>query len=233
MRRRSSTRRRGGRDAALALAAAVGVGCASGGAGPHPFDRLYEAGDWVGAAAVFESDSALHLEASALYRAGLIYAGAGSEVYDPERARALMDRLIERHPDSELAVSGAVVRTMVAELERSSELVASLRTRIERLEEDRLPPGATALYRTGIAQADPNAATFEPGRARRNLEQVIRLYPDSEQAKIAAVVLDLVGELGRSAEAVAALRRQLDQLKDVDLRATTPPPPPPPRPDNG
>lgn len=230
--RRHSRRPRAGRDAALtgavALVVALGAGCASGG-GPHPFDRLFEQEDWVGAAAVFESDSVLRDDASALYRAGLVYARPGTDVYDPARARALMDELVRRHPDSEFATPAAIVRRLMEELERASELASSLRNRIEDLEKESLPPGAMALYRAGIRLADPEAETFDPERARRNLEQIIQMYPETEHARTAGVVLELVGELGRSSNAVAALRRQLDQLRDVDLRPTTPPPPPPPR----
>jgi outer membrane protein assembly factor BamD (BamD/ComL family) len=213
---------------AAALAVAIGAGCASGGGAPGTFDRLYEAGDWVGAASAFESDSTLHFDERALFRAGLLYAQAGSDVYDPGRARAVLERLTQRYPDSELVGPARVVEGLVGELERSSELVTSLRTRIERLEDGTLPPGAMALFRAGIALADPDASLFDARRSRRNLEQVIRMYPDSEYARSAAVVVDLLAELGRSADAVAALRRQLDQLKEVDLRPTVPPPPPPP-----
>lgn len=236
MRVPSSSSRPERRDIALtgavALAVAFGSGCASSG-GSQPFDRLYGEGDWVGAAAVFESDSALHRDPATLYRAGLVYARAGTAVYDPSRSRTLMEEVLERHPDSDYAIPAAVVRSLVGELERASELVASLRTRITDLEEESLPPGARALYRAGITLADPEAGTFDPDRSRRNLEQIIRIYPDTEHARTAAVVLELVDELGRSSDAIAGLRRQLDQLKDVDLGPTTPPPPPPPRLDEG
>lgn len=231
MRRHASRSPRDTRDVALtsavAVAVALGSGCASSG-GPHPFDRLYDQGDWVGAAAVFESDSVLQQDPDALFRAGLVYARAGTEVYDPPRARTLMEEILRRHPDSEFAAPASVVRSLVRELERASELVVSLRNRIGDLEKQGLPPGAMAIYRAGIALADPEAETFDPERSRRNLEQIIQMYPETEHAKAAGVVLDLVGELGRSSNAVAALRRQLDQLRDVDLRPATPPPPPPP-----
>lgn len=236
MRGPSSRSRPGGCDIALtgtvALAVALASGCASSGA-PHPFDRLYGEGDWVGAAAVFESDSSLRRDPATLYRAGLVYARAGSEVYDPATARGLMEEVLARHPDSDYAIPAAVVRSLVGELEHASELVASLRTRVADLEEESLPPGARALYRAGITLADPESGTFDPDGSRRNLEQIIRLYPDTEHARTAAVVLELVGELGRSADAIVGLRRQLDQLRDVDLRPTAPPPPPPPRRDEG
>lgn len=233
LRTRSDGRKASDRAPSGAVAVVLAVAtaaCASGNAaGPvDTFDRLYESGDWVGAAAVFESDSMLRTDERALYRAGTLYARAGTEVYDAGKARAALDRLLEVYPGSEWAPFATVLRGLVGEAERQAELVTSLRTRVERLEEATLPPGAMARYRTGIALADPSADRFDPAGARQALEPLIRMYPDTEHARTAAIVLELVDELRRSAETAAALRRQLDQLRDVDLRPTTPPPPPPP-----
>src|SRR5690625_5422464 len=76
------------------------------------FDQHFEAGEYTAASRIFEQESALREDEDALFRAGLIYALPTSPVYDPARARALFDELIDRKStrlnSSHVAISYAV-----------------------------------------------------------------------------------------------------------------------------
>lgn len=98
------------RSLAALAAAAVAVGCAStGGASsgeaPSSFDRHYREGRDSAAAVAFASDSSLHEDADALFRAGFLFADPASPVYDPDAAltqfRRLMD--VDAAPEQERA----------------------------------------------------------------------------------------------------------------------------------
>lgn len=83
------------------LAAVLVVGaCATSGSsdGPSDFQRHYEAGRDSAAAAHFASDSALHRDADAVFRAGLLFADPASPVYRPSAARTQFRRLLELEP---------------------------------------------------------------------------------------------------------------------------------------
>lgn len=115
--------------ALLLLGAAVaGAGCASGsgGATGSAFREHLAAGREEAAAEAFEADSALHDDAEALFRAGLLYADPDAPVYRPGRAGELLRRLLERHPDSG---HGPAARALLGLLGRAD----SLSRQIERL----------------------------------------------------------------------------------------------------
>ncbi len=76
-----------------------------------------------------------------------------------------------------------------------------------------------ALFRSGLLHAMPDRPTFDPTRATDRLE----LFPATAYADPARVVIGLVAQLDQSAQALADLGQQLEQLKAVDLK--DPPPP--------
>jgi septal ring factor EnvC (AmiA/AmiB activator) len=80
---------------AAAALAATATGCAS---RTTALDRHFLAGDLAGVTRAFEADSSLHRRPDALFRAGVAYALPRSPVHDPQRARALLERLQQEHP---------------------------------------------------------------------------------------------------------------------------------------
>lgn len=207
---------------ALIVSASLLGACASG-SGPdvaRPFDVHYGAGEWAAAVSAFEADSSLRADDWALYRAALIYARPDGDLYDGEAAVRLLDVLLERHPASPYATTARVVRQLVAETGRAEESAEETGADLHDPDE--------VLYRMGLAYADPDSDLFDPAEGTSVLTQLVERHPESGYVAPARVVLGLLAELGRSARAEAALRQQLDQLKEIDLKKPTTVPPPPP-----
>jgi hypothetical protein len=199
--------RRGTAKPALVLAAILmaGVGCA-----PSMFQRHIEARRWAEAAGVFATDSALHHDDDALYRAAVLHSMPGTPVYNPALARTLLDRLLIQHPRSGRQADAEHLRTLVLELER-----AAARDRREReLEHEilRLGREITDLY------------------AARDSLHALLASEAARQLGLRQAVDRLEGDLRQRDHQLRALRTELDRLKAIDLRhperpdATTPPP---------
>ena len=63
-------------------------------------ERLLAA-DYEGVLAIYAADSTLHYHEDATYRAALAAAMSGHPAHDPALAARLLNRLLERHPDTE------------------------------------------------------------------------------------------------------------------------------------
>ncbi|MGH7539498.1 MAG: hypothetical protein ACRELC_00705 [Gemmatimonadota bacterium] len=187
-----------------ALAASA---CAS----AHPFDERYERGDYAGAAAAFMADSTLHAEARALWRLAMIHLAPGKEMHDPAKARDPLERLVELHPESPFVGPALGLLGLLEELEASREATAALGRRLAVAEEER------ELWLSVIAQADPAREGYDAARALEALEAWMEAHPDSRYRSATQAATGLLTELLRTRGAVAALQRQLDQLKAVDL----------------
>jgi len=208
------------------------------------FDALFETGAWEEAAAVFEADSALQVDEWTLYRAGLIHADPGRDLYEPERVDWILGRLVDLFPESSYASPAGVLRGLVAELRRSAPEPEPNPHRFDALYEaggwgeaaavfeadSALHAEERTLYRAGLIYAQVGSGVFDAGRATAAFERLIELFPESRYAASAGVLVGLVAEMEKSSLAIAALRQQLDRLKEVDLKPVVPPPPPPPPP---
>lgn len=181
----------------LALTLLAPVACA-----PSAFHRHIDARRWTEAAQAFAADSALLEDERALYRAALLHGTPGTPVYDPARARALLERLLALRPDRGQREAATHLLPMLQELERSALLErreSELQAEIERLqrEVERLLAVRDALSE--------------------------RLAVEQEQRMLLRRAVDRL-ELGlrEREEQLRALRTELDRLKAIDLR---PPPP--------
>jgi hypothetical protein len=220
------------------------AGTESGATSQGRFDALFETGAWEEAAALFEADSALQIDESTLYRAGLIHADPDRDLYDPERVDRILGRLVDLFPESSYASPAGVLRGLVAELRRSAPEPEPRHHRFDALYEagawgeaavvfeadSSLHAEERTLYRAGLMYAQVGGGVFDAGRATTAFERLIELFPQSRHAAPAGVFVGLVAEIQKSGVAIAALRQQLDRLKEVDLKPVVPPPPPPPPP---
>lgn len=80
-----------------------------------------------------------------------------------------------------------------------------------------------ALFRSGLLHAMPERPTFDLARATSRLERLLELFPDTSYEEPALVVLGLVDRLAGSARTLAAIEKQLEELKAVDLKDPVPP----------
>ncbi|MDX1577084.1 MAG: ATP-binding protein [Gemmatimonadota bacterium] len=100
---------------------------------PHPFDILFEAGDWEEAAVVFARDSTLHGRERALFRSTLIHAMPDRPTFSPALVREGSERLAELYPGSPYLAVTDVVLGLVGRLEGSTATMAALQRQLERL----------------------------------------------------------------------------------------------------
>lgn len=164
-------------------------GCAS-----SPFDRHFDARRWSDAAAVFNEDSALHDHPRTLYRAALMHATPGSEVYDPALARTLLDRLLGAGAQGGPARDPAVrtLHAVLLEFERDRE-VATLRIDSIGAEAERL--------RTEVGELETRLEREQ--QTNENLGHVIQR---------------LTAELRAREEQLVRISEELAQLKAIDLQ---------------
>lgn len=93
-----------------------------------------------------------------------------------------------------------------------------------------------ALYRAGLIYCTPDSGVFDPWLAERSLVRLLVLHPETRHEPEAVALLGLLREVqeltGRVEEEaqhreslaseIAALRRQLEQLKAIDLEKQPP-----------
>lgn len=172
----------------------VGAVLVLGGCSTSMFDRHFDAQRWSDAAAVFTEDSALHDHPRTLYRAALIHATPGTDVYDPVLARTLLDRLLNSGADVRPARDPAVqaLYAVLVEFERDRE-AAALNIDSIGAEADRL--------RTEVGELE--------GRLEEQEEAV---------AELSQVIQRLTAELRAREEQLVRIRDELAQLKAIDLQ---------------
>jgi hypothetical protein len=163
------------------------------------FDRYYEQAQWSKAAKEFASDSSLHHNERELYRGVLLYSTPGRPTFSPDTARALLSTLLVRFPESpnrDDAVARLALLDQLVTSQRGAELRArDLEARIDAL---------TRETRELRARADSSAA-----------------QSDSLRGAIRA----LEAERKEREEQLKALRLELQQLKEIDLKPKTRKPP--------
>lgn len=209
--RRASEGHRPARLALPALVVAIGGAAACAAASVHPFHTRFESGDYSAAERLFASDSALQEEPRALWRAAVIHAMPGSAEYDPDTTRARLERLLVLAPTSEYAPPAVALLGLMEETGRMEDAIAALRERLDMREAE------GAAWHAALERAHPGTEAYDPQAAREALNALLEKYPGSRYGPAAEAVLALLDEVARNRAAVAALQRQLDQLKAVDL----------------
>lgn len=97
------------------------------------FDRYLAEGRYVEAVRLFEADSSLWKEETPLFRVAVAHAMPGNPVYDPARARELLQLFLERFPSSSRAAEARRLDALLAELERAQRLAAERDEQIQSL----------------------------------------------------------------------------------------------------
>jgi hypothetical protein len=157
----------------------------------RPFDQLLSEGRWSDAAKLFGRDSTLANDEDALYSAAVLFGSPARSTYDPERARTLFRRLLATFPNS-TRVPDAVDRlALLDEVVRARNGVArgrELEARISEL------TAQQARLRAGLDSAQAQSDAFRRSAAR------------------------LEADLRDRDEQLRALRLELKQLKEIDLK---------------
>jgi hypothetical protein len=192
---------------AFAVACAALLAGLAGGCAGSTFDRHFDARRWDAAARAFDADTALHGSERALYRAAVVHATPGTAVYDPQRARALLERLLEIRSSGGRSLEASLLLALLHEVERQD----SARLALQREAERRIARLATEIARL----EDELRSTAE--RHTANM---------AEASQLRALAAALRTELRQRENRMQELQRELDRLKEIDL---SPPPKPPGR----
>ena len=180
------------RTALTALLGCGGVACVT----TTQFDRYLDERRWADAARVFSADSSLLNNDRALYAAGVLYGSPERPTYDPAIASDLLRRLISRFPESKYrgdASSRLALLDQVINARRDSEKrQRELAAEIEALTAD-----------TRLLRARLDSVSMQSDQIRRNSTR-------------------LEAELRDRDEQLRTLRRELQRLKEIDLKPRPP-----------
>jgi DNA repair exonuclease SbcCD ATPase subunit len=185
----------------IAASAALAAACAHSGA----FQRSVGAGRWQEAAAAFRTDSALQRDPEALRIAARIHAVPDSATWDPDLALVLLarSRSLTRSgqlPDADLRLEAVLAYVVRERAARGAEAIV-LRDSL-----DRISAQAEQLRKELTQLRETNAAY------------------ESERAVLQRMVSRLESDLHDRETQMAAVRSELDRLKEIDLaRASHPP----------
>jgi ribosomal protein L29 len=157
-------------------------------ASARPFDRLLNEHRWADAAKLFASDSTLLNDEQALYSAAVLFSSPSKPTYDPERARALLRRLVTNFPNSRY--------------------VSDAQDRIALLDEAR-----TGTARVRELEARIAELTAQQVRLRTQLDST---QAQSDASRRSAARLE--ADVRERDEQLRALRLELKQLKEIDLK---------------
>jgi hypothetical protein len=160
------------------------------------FDRFLREGRWADAARVFSADPSLLSDEHALYAAGVLYGTAGRPTFDPVIASDLLRRLLSRFPQSghrNDALDRLALLDQILQARRDVEArERQLTMEIEALTAD------TRLLRTRL-----DSMNLQSDQLRRNTTR-------------------LEAELRDRDEQLRTLRRELQRLKEIDLKPRPP-----------
>jgi Trp operon repressor len=178
--------------AGLCAATVVIAACAQ----PSQFERDLSAQQWSDAALVFATDTALRHDERALYRAGILFGTPGRPTYDAPKARELLAALLTQFPSSEHRDDANARMLLLGEI-----------IRIQR----------------------------DSARAERDLEaristltresQALKTRADSSVAasdSLRGVITRMDAERREREAQLQVLRRELQRLKEIDLKPRPP-----------
>ena len=157
----------------------------------RPFDQLLSEQRWAEAAQLFAADSSLVRDEDALYSAAMLFGSPTKPTYDPERARALFRRLLATFPASPHGPDAVDRLALLDEVVRARTGIARVRdleARIAELTAQQL------RLRSGL-----DSAQAQSDASRRS---AARLEADARDRD----------------EQLRALRLELKQLKEIDLK---------------
>ncbi|MDB4891476.1 MAG: hypothetical protein JWL61_3331 [Gemmatimonadetes bacterium] len=161
-------------------------------ASARPFDRLLSEQRWADAAQLFASDSTLLNDEQALYSAAVLFGSPTRKAtYDPERARTLFQRLLSNFPNSKY--------------------VSDAQNRVALLDE--VLRARTGTTRVRELEARISELTAQQGRLRAELDSA---QGQSDAVKRSAAKLE--ADVRDRDEQLRALRLELKQLKEIDLK---------------
>lgn len=103
---------------------------------PAPASSIDErllAGDYEGVLAIYAADTTLHADEDATYRAALAAAMSGHAAHDPARATRLLNRVLERNPDSERRFEIEVYLDVLAREQAGSATIRRLDRELQQL----------------------------------------------------------------------------------------------------
>lgn len=179
-----------------ALAAMLTVVALTACATTTQFDRLLDEGRWTDAARVLSADSSLLNDEHALYAAAVLYGTAGRPTFDPTIASDLLRRFLSRFPQSghrNEALDRLALLAQILQARRDIQTrERQLTIEIEALTAD------TRLLRMRL-----DSITMQSDQLRRNTTR-------------------LEADLRDRDEQLRTLRRELQQLKEIDLKPRPP-----------
>ncbi len=172
--------------------ALLAAGCAR----ATQFDRYYANSQWADAAREFSSDSAASLNEHELYRAALVYGTPGRSTFNPTKGRQLLVLLLARFPESahrdDAESRLMLVNDMLQTREDGARKEHELEGRIAEL--TRQTQELRARADSSVAQSD----------------------------SLRAALTKLETERKEREEQLRALRLELQQLKEIDLKSRPP-----------
>lgn len=178
--------------AGLCAATVVIAACAR----PSQFERELSAQQWSDAALVFATDTSLRHDEEALYRAGILFGTPGRPTYDAAKARELLAALITEFPGSDHRDDANARMLLLDEIVR----IQGDSARTERDLEARI-----------------STLTHE--------SQALRARADSSMAlndSLRAVIARMDVERKERDAQLQTLRRELQRLKEIDLKPRPP-----------
>lgn len=174
----------------------LGFLAALSGCASAPFDRFVADGRWSDAARTFSADSALLNNEHALYTAGVFHGTPSRPTYDLERARLLFRRFLDRFPESKYREDVSDRLSMLDEVARMRD---SSGVRVRAVE-------------TRMAEL-----TVEVQRLRATIDSLATVGDGLRRS-----TARLEGDLKDRDEQLRALRLELRQLKEIDLKPRGP-----------
>jgi hypothetical protein len=172
--------------------ALLAVGCAR----VTQFDRYYANSQWADAAREFSSDSAASLNEHELYRAALVYGTPGRSTFNPVKGRQLLTLLLARFPETSHRDEAESRLMLLNDLQQTRDDGAKKEHELEgRIAElTRQTQELRARADSSVAQSDSlRLALNKLETERRDREEQLR-----------------------------ALRVELQQLKEIDLKSRPP-----------
>jgi hypothetical protein len=172
--------------------ALLAAGCAR----ATQFDRYYANSQWADAAREFTRDSAASLDEHELYRAALVYGTPGRSTFNPAKGRQLLQFLLARFPETPHRDEAESRLMLINDLLQTHDDAAKKEHELE----------------GRIAELTRQA-------------QELRVRADSSVSQsdsLRAVLTKLETERRDREEQLRALRLELQQLKEIDLKAKPP-----------
>jgi hypothetical protein len=160
------------------------------------FDRYLKEGRWTDAAQALAADSSLLNDEHALYAAGVLYGSPGRPTFDPARASDLLRRLLLKFPQSDRRNDAVERLALLDEVVRA-------RHDLEMRERDLTAQIETLTAETRQLRARADSAGAQSDQVRRSTSR-------------------LEAELRDRDEQLRALRRELQRLKEIDLKPRPP-----------